>query len=105
MDKPESMKSIHNMKLAPGPFSMIKSGSKSIELRLYDEKRKQIRIGDTIIFTSTENGEQLKAVVIALHRFDSFDELYRSLPLLKCGYTEENIGDAKASGYGRILFR
>ena len=29
-----------------------------------------------------------------LHRFDSFEELYGALPLLKCGYTPEDVGDA-----------
>ena len=26
-----------------------------------------------------------------LHWFDTFDELYKSLPLLQCGYTSENV--------------
>ena len=43
------------MKLQSLPFSMIESGGKSIELRLYDEKRKQITIGDTIRFSAINN--------------------------------------------------
>ena len=43
----------HQMQLQPEPFSMIKSGVKTIELRLYDEKRRKIRIGDEILFTNT----------------------------------------------------
>jgi len=31
---------IHNMKLNDAPFEMIKSGAKTIELRLYDERAK-----------------------------------------------------------------
>ena len=31
----------------------------------------------------------------ALHRFRNFAELYASLPLLSCGYTEETIGKAR----------
>lgn len=73
---------------------MIKSGSKTIELRLYDEKRREIQVGDTILFTNTENGEHLSVRVLALSVFDSFEELYRNLPLLKCGYTEEDIASA-----------
>ena len=30
----------HEMKLNNGPFEQIKNGTKTIELRLYDEKRK-----------------------------------------------------------------
>ncbi len=85
----------HTMRLQPVPFEMIKSGAKTIELRLYDEKRRKILIGDDIVFVHTENqNETLKVKVIDLHIFDSFDELYDALPLLECGYTEEDIETA-----------
>ena len=84
----------HNMKLQPSPFEMIKSGKKTIELRLYDEKRKLIKPGDAIIFTNVSTGEELKKTVLKLHLFESFAELYNSLPLLKCGYTEDDVENA-----------
>ncbi len=87
----------HNMKLNPVPFEMIKSGEKTIELRLFDEKRQQIKTGDKIVFTNNTSGETLNTLVVKLHRFDSFEELYKSLPLLKCGYTTENVDNAKPS--------
>ena len=79
---------IHKMNLNPEPFEMIRNGQKTIELRLNDEKRRMINVGDMI-------EENLIARVIALHRFDSFAELYRELPLLKCGYTKADIATAK----------
>lgn len=82
------------MKLKPDPFEMIKNGQKTIELRLYDEKRQLINVGDEIVFTNTATAETLQTKVLKLHRFDSFAELYKSLPLLKCGYTSENVGRA-----------
>ena len=82
------------MKLNPAPFEMIKSGQKTIELRLYDEKRQLVNIGDEIVFTNMVTGETLQTKVLNLHRFDSFADLYKSLPLLKCGYTRENVGSA-----------
>ena len=85
------------MKLAPSPFEMIKSGRKSVEMRLLDDKRKSIQVGDRIVFTHTETGDTVCATVTKLHIFDSFEELYRSLPLLKCGYTEENVCSAHPS--------
>lgn len=88
---------MHSMKLHASPFAMIKSGEKTIELRLYDEKRQKIKVGDAIIFTNTVSGEQLTATVKKLHLFDSFAALYRSLPLLQCGYTAEDIGSAHPS--------
>lgn len=88
---------IHNMKLYASPFNMIKSGQKTIELRLYDEKRRLILEGDVIVFTNTATGEKLSAKVTKLHRFDSFEALYRALPLLQCGYTAEDIAAAHPS--------
>ncbi len=84
----------HYMKLHTSPFEKIKRGEKTIELRLYDEKRRKIKPGDTIVFTNTTTGEILEAAVLKLHRFDSFDALYQSLPLLQCGYTSEDIDTA-----------
>ena len=85
---------VHRMKLNPTPFEMIKSGEKTIELRLFDEKRRQIAVGDEIIFTSNATGETLTKKVAALHTFASFAELYDVLPLLKCGYTQADVGTA-----------
>ncbi len=81
----------HEMRLNPAPFRMIKSGEKTVELRLYDEKRRRIAVGDTITFTETETGETLRVTVTALHVFASFDELYRALPLIQCGYTQAEL--------------
>ncbi len=85
----------HKMNLNSEPFEMIRRGQKTIELRLNDEKRQKIKVGDMIEFTQTETGEKLTAEVIAIHRFDSFAELYQELHLLKCGYTESDITTAK----------
>ena len=87
----------HHMKLDDAPFELIKSGAKTIELRLFDEKRQKIKEGDVIIFTNNSNGEQMRTTVKKLHRFDSFEELYQALPLLQCGYTQENIDKAHPS--------
>lgn len=84
----------HNMNLHPGPYAMIATGQKTIELRLYDEKRQKIRVGDSILFTNTETGEQIRTTVAQIHRFGSFAELYQALPLLQCGYTPENVDKA-----------
>lgn len=42
----------HIMNLKPSPYELIKSGNKLIELRLYDEKRKLIKVDDTMKFVS-----------------------------------------------------
>ena len=84
----------HSMQLQPAPFEMIRNGTKTIELRLFDEKRKKIRTGDTIIFTNTASKETLSVTVLGLSVFDSFETLYRQLPLLECGYTKEDVESA-----------
>ena len=44
------------MNLNPEPFEMIFSGQKTIELRLNDEKRQMIKVGDMIEFIQNETG-------------------------------------------------
>lgn len=87
----------HAMKLNPEPFEMIENGQKTVELRLWDEKRRNIKAGDEIVFTNTADGRTLCVTVTGIHRFNSFEELYRSLPLLQCGYTEETVKTASPS--------
>ena len=95
------MHTTHHMNLHPAPFAKIKSGEKNIELRLFDEKRQKITAGDDIIFTNTASGEKLRASVKKLHLFGSFEELYKTLPLLQCGYTAEDIATAHPSDMER----
>ena len=85
---------IHNMKLWQESFYKIADGSKTIELRLNDEKRQQINIDDTIVFNCTKNNDVITAKVKALHKFADFIELYKNLPLDKCGYTAEELKTA-----------
>lgn len=67
----------HNLQLATVPFEAIQSGTKTIESRLYDEKRQLINLGDTIVFTNRENESQtLSATVIGLHRYGTFHDLF-----------------------------
>ena len=86
---------LHEMTLFPKPYASIASGQKTIELRLYDEKRQSIQIGDHIRFTNTEDALQTTLCeVVQLHVFKNFADLYENLPLLKCGYTPEDVVNA-----------
>ena len=82
----------YNMNLNDRPFEMIKSGAKTIELRLYDEKRHKIKVGDTICFNSKT--DKLTSTVKELRTFRNFEELYVALPLDKCGYTTDELATA-----------
>lgn len=67
----------HQLTLATEPFNAITSGNKTIESRLYDEKRQKIQIGDQIIFTNRDNPSQTATVkVIGLLRYATFHDLF-----------------------------
>lgn len=89
---------LYKMKLTATPFEMIQDGRKTIELRLNDNKRQHIQVGDQIEFEHLDDSDKSLLVdVRALHHFASFQELYNTLPLLDCGYTPETVGTASAS--------
>lgn len=67
----------HELKLQPRYYEYILNGSKDIEIRLYDEKRQKINIGDTIIFKKEpELNESFKVKVVGLLRYENFDSLF-----------------------------
>lgn len=77
---------VHEMRLRKKPFDKIKTKEKTIELRLLDKKRKKIQIGDTIRFSLAScNDEYIDTKVVNLYYADSFSELFKEIPLNKCG--------------------
>ncbi len=67
---------IYEMKLQPKYYDFITSGTKRIEIRLFDEKREKIKLGDIIEFKKMPNlDESFQAKVIGLLRYDSLDNL------------------------------
>ena len=83
---------LHKMKLQHGPFEAIREGNKTIELRLYDEKRQGVQVGDEIEFTDlSDPSRKLLTSVSALHRFNNFGEMFRVLPASAMGYEEGQI--------------
>ena len=80
----------------------IKAGKKTIEMRLYDEKRKMLKPNDIIIFVSTQDeNKKIKTKVVKLHKFKTFDELYKHFDKVKLGYnsTEQSNPDDMLSFY------
>lgn len=86
---------LHEMKLHNQPFQRIKQGIKKIEMRLFDEKRRQIKKGDTIVFTNRLNNDTLEAKVTNLYKFDSFQTLYQNFLKLDIGYLENEEANFK----------
>ena len=92
---PLSTRMKHVMKLNATPFAMIKSGQKWVEMRLYDEKRRQINVGDELEFTHTETAEKLHCLVKGLRICATFEQLYRHYDKLALGYRADEIADPK----------
>lgn len=85
---------LHTMKLKKEPFEKIKNGSKTVELRLNDEKRQKVQVGDFIEFSCLDNvTRKIQTRVTALHRFGSFAESYSALPKEKLGYAPTETPD------------
>ena len=71
---------LHKLKLNESPFEMIKNGTKTIEFRLYDEKRQGVKIGDKIEFSKLPDlQEKLLVDVLELYQEDTFERLFRKL--------------------------
>ena len=80
---------MHEMKLANKPFMEILNGTKKIELRLFDEKRRKLKIGDFISFTNLETKEVIITKIMDLKVFDNFEELYKNYDKKDLGYKED----------------
>lgn len=80
---------IYRMKLQDNSFQKIKNQTKTIELRLFDEKRKKIQPGDLIEFTNLSNSEVITVEVLKLHLFDSFKKLYEKFDKISLGYNKD----------------
>lgn len=101
-EKPEFYLPPHQMKLRPSPFAAIQSGHKTVELRLNDEKRQKIKIGDTLVFTQTETGETIRAVVLDIRKYPDFEALYQMEDPIAMGYSDgETVDPHDMSQYYR----
>ena len=93
----------HEMKLNDEPFLKIKEGSKTIEMRLYDEKRRLVKVGDIIEFTNRDTLEKICVKVIKLHFFNNFEDLYKNFDNVSLGYNkyEESSPDDMEKYYSK----
>ncbi len=79
----------HTMHLRRTYFDLFLHGEKTVELRLLDEKRKKIQLGDTIRFICNENEDEsfvmkVKGLVVT----KTFNELLAIIPATKCGFPD-----------------
>ena len=81
------------MNLYPEPFDLIKAGSKTVEMRLFDEKRRKLSVGGLIVFTNTKTKEELVVEIIDLKQFDSFESLYLNYKKTDIGYKDDEVAN------------
>ena len=90
-DRPDGI--YFQMNLNPEPYETIKSGKKTVEMRLNDNKRKALRQGDFIVFTNTETGEKLTVEILDKRAYPDFYELYKHYDKVPIGYGEDDVAD------------
>ena len=65
------------MKVKSEYFKQISRGTRTVEARLFDEKRQSLKIGDLIEFTDANApGKKIMVTIVALHHFPSFSKLF-----------------------------
>lgn len=83
----------HSMNLIKSAFDLILSGRKTVEMRLYDEKRQKLVVGDNITFSCVGDGRSFTAVVTRLTRHKDFCDLYSHYTAREIGYLEGEISN------------
>ena len=79
---------MHTMKVQTKYYNLLKAGIKTVELRLWDEKRQLIQVGDQITFLDLSNPDDtFVAVVVALHHAPSFDKLCDIIQPQQAGFS------------------
>ena len=73
------MRYLDKLTLYDKPFKAIKEGRKTVEMRLFDDKRSQIQISDLIEFTNVDTGEILICFVDKIEIYKNFECLYQSI--------------------------
>ena len=79
------------MKLKEEFFDQMKEGKKIYEVRLYDEKRQKICIGDTIIFKKMPNLiDGVVTKVVDVKKIETFEQMAQTLSLTGLGFEKKN---------------
>lgn len=75
------------MKLKPVYFEKIKAGEKIYEIRLNDEKRQLLKVGDVLTFKKEPDlTESLQTKIVDLFYFKSFSEILETLSAGEIGF-------------------
>lgn len=83
----------HYMTLVDFAFNAIKNKTKTIEMRLNDEKRQKIKRFHQIEFTHLQTNEKIYVWVKQMHYYPSFEELYKHFDKISLGYKEDEVAN------------
>ena len=76
-----------SMNLRHTYYEMVKSGQKDIELRLYDEKRRQMCAGDIVLIYDAENpSDYIRREIVHMHIAQSFASLATQINVRRTGF-------------------
>lgn len=81
----------HYMTLVDSAFNAIKNKTKTIEMRLNDEKRQKIKRFDQIEFTHLQTQEKIYVWVKQMHHYPTFEELYKHFDKISLGYNKDEV--------------
>jgi ASC-1-like (ASCH) protein len=104
----------HSMKLNLSPFQKVKEGKKKIEIRLNDEKRQLLQVGDEIEFRMvTDENQKIRTRVLELLSFPTFKELFAAFESEEYGGTSKDeyylmhkiYSPEKEAEYGALAIR
>ncbi len=74
-------------------FEIVKNGIKDIEVRVNDEKRRKLNVGDSLVFLKRPlEDEMIRVKVKSLEYYDNFKELVNHYDMKRIyleGYTKE----------------
>jgi ASC-1-like (ASCH) protein len=86
------MPNAHTMSLYREGFELIRSGRKKIEVRLCDDKRRQMQVGERLTFQKLpERLETIKTQITDIKQFENFEVLYRAIGLEPLGRADKDM--------------
>ena len=69
----------HEMTLKAPFFEQVAQNKKLYEIRVFDEKRRKLLLGDKIIFKKKDSSDTIEKTVSKLMLFDTFKETLQSM--------------------------
>ena len=86
-------------------FEVIKKGIKTVEVRVNDEKRRKMKVGDEIIFLKRPlEEEKIVTKIVELKTYNNFDELVKYYDIKELyleDYTKEEFVQLLGRFYSR----